>query len=62
MAEDEDQEEASHCPDCGSDLSIAWIVPQIGHLPEVRTFRCVACKALFTDEGGPSLPLSKLPT
>ena len=50
------------CPDCGCNLTIAWTLPQMRHLPEARTYRCVGCKALFSDEGDPSQPLNKLPT
>jgi hypothetical protein len=60
MSGDEEQEETLDCPDCGSDLTLAWTIPQMAHLPEVRTFRCVDCKALFTDQGNQSQPLIKL--
>jgi hypothetical protein len=57
----DDQEEAPKCRECGGELRIAWIVPPIGNwLPEIRTFRCMGCKALFSDEGNPSQPMTKL--
>ena len=62
VPEDDDQKEMPDCPDCGGDLGIAWIVPRMAHLPEIRTFRCEGCKALFTDQGEPDRPLNRLPS
>jgi hypothetical protein len=60
MSEEEEREKAPPCPDCGCEMILAWLVPKMAHLPEVRTFRCADCQGLFTNDGDPSEPLTKL--
>jgi hypothetical protein len=60
MRSDPISEEAPKCPDCGSNLAIAWTIPRLGLLPEVRTFKCDGCDSLFTDRGEPSEPMTGL--
>jgi hypothetical protein len=61
--EDDNQEpleDALPCPECGGPLRLYWTIRQMAHLPEMRTFKCVGCSELFTDDGDPSHPLIRL--
>jgi len=46
-----DEADVRPCPLCGGTLKLAQVLPKMGGLPELRSYRCVDCDEVETVDG-----------
>jgi hypothetical protein len=45
-----DESEKDPCPKCSGEMVLARITPGLGGYPELRTFQCLDCGHVMTNE------------
>jgi transposase-like protein len=47
---DQHRKEPPDCPVCGASMLLVSVVPKLGGLPELQTFKCEVCGDISTHE------------